>query len=200
MCFLGDYYDDMQSKINLNLIKDSSEKKKLTFLIILGKRMLNNYTHFFNITNFGNPKILELINENAIRYLLFDEYNENLLQDLKIELDKMGPDSEEFGFVETTYALDCCCIFYDILEFLINKDHENSIIRGSGLSENTVYVFIEEQLSNDNKECTDEIIYSHELMKKEISFQNRIINTIAGTKDEEIYNLLKIDYGNCINI
>lgn len=190
----------MQSDINLNLLKDSSEKKKLVFLIILSKRMQNNYVHFYNISNFGNPDILDFIKENAIRYLLFDEYNKNLLQNLKIELDNIGPDSEDFGSVESTYALDCCCIFYDILEFLINNDCEDSIIRGSKLSQNTVYVSIEDALSNRNENADDEVIMKHELMRKEISFQNEIINSIINTKDEEISNLLKVDYENCINL
>ncbi len=188
----------MQSIINLSLIKDSSEKKKLTFLIVLASRMFNSYFHFFKLTNFGNPNTLELIKEQAIRYLLFDEYNEDLLQDLKIELDNIAPNSEKFESIESNYALTCCCIYYDILEFILNKDTERAIISGSELSENMVYVFIEDLLYNKNEIVSDEAVTTHELMQIEISFQNEIINKIISTKNEELSSLLKIKYNDCI--
>ena len=139
----------MQSIINLSLIKDSSEKKKLTFLIVLASRMFNSYFHFFKLTNFGNPNTLELIKEQAIRYLLFE-------------------------------------------------DTERAIISGSELSENMVYVFIEDLLYNKNEIVSDEAVTTHELMQIEISFQNEIINKIISTKNEELSSLLKIKYNDCI--
>lgn len=175
--------------INITLLNKLPIKSQLTFLIVLCKRNYNNYYNFSINENYGDYKFLLTIEDYAIRYIIFNEFNVDILNDYQEELSKISPHMDDFGTVEATYALDTCSLYYDLISFLQGKEDRNNIlVRAAELPLNTIYVKIEDTYKGD---IEDDVIMNHKLMKAEIEFQDRIIKILSNIKTEdELFNLL----------
>ena len=192
----------MQQLENLQKnIEKLSVTQALVFGLHLTKRLLPNYLFFVKTEKRGDAFILKNIIDFVEKRLLNEKSNYNSLN-LKQSILAIAPSSENFPSVYSTYALDCCAAFDDLLSFIQTQNKEY-ILSISMLSINTVYIFLVDRFfTTKGKEPSEEEIYSSEDMKNEVTFQEKLLKNIQAESNtrELIRNAISILYEGNINL
>jgi uncharacterized protein len=136
-----------------------NENRQLKLAIDISKKLFPDYQNFVNENSWGNPDAL-------IDAISACEQSANIppsqeeLQKLQLELDKVTPDTDEFGDVMSSYAFNASNAVYYTLQFLIDK-HPSSIVNiGTALTDT-----IDFKIQEDGAEAEEEID-NHPLMKE----------------------------------
>lgn len=148
------------------LIEQATEHIRLEFGLDICKRLFPYYENFYAKHNWGSPsKLKEAIDfiESFINHQVLEEKR---LLELIIDVDKVIPDSEDYGDLDGSFALNSGVSVHELLCYLNDKDtlHLTTI---SSMMTDTIDFKIQE--NNPNFSDTD--IFSHDLMVKEFDYQ-----------------------------
>jgi uncharacterized protein YjaG (DUF416 family) len=140
-----------------NHIDNSSYKKQLELAIRISRELLVDYQNFFNIYKWGNPDILIdaiKISEESLNRSV----NKIKIEEMILTIDSITPDTEDFGEVIGSYALNACATVYETLEFLQDKDPNHIISIGTYYTDTLNFKIQEES------DLSDDQIEKHPLM------------------------------------
>lgn len=92
------------------------------FALDICKRLLPEYINFHERNRWGNPEKLT----GAISFCEKNKGNVkaevSYIADIKVELETVIPDTEDFGDWDGSYALNASCSVLELLEYLEDKD------------------------------------------------------------------------------
>ncbi|MEM9078152.1 MAG: DUF416 family protein [Bacteroidota bacterium] len=156
------YNELLKSEIN-----KSSEKQKLEFAEEICERLLPDYYNFVNETNWGDTNVIsrawKLI-ENSSEQPASTE----IIGEMVIEVEKNTPDTEDFGQISGSLALNSCTAITETLKFILDKKPER-IMDIASFSYDTIYFKVCEL----NPELSEMEIENQDEIQKEIEWQLR---------------------------
>jgi uncharacterized protein YjaG (DUF416 family) len=166
-------------------VEQLSFRKQLVFAYHLAKRLLPNYEVFAKEEEWGDKKILEnalfFIKETIIKEKIYQEK----LQEVIDSLLRVTPDTDDFGSVQSSLALDVCVLLLETLESMKNQDKQQ-LSSIASLSFNSLRMWIEDRDNTFDESHID----NDPLMQKEITFQRELINKLANIDEKEIFSLV----------
>jgi uncharacterized protein YjaG (DUF416 family) len=116
------YSSKFRDLLSLNL-ESLSDDRIVDFALNVCRRLLPDYNHFYDKYNWGNLELLkDVLNKIEERALTNDEIKEFI-----VEVDKVIPDTEEFGDYSGSYALNASASVLELLEFLIDTNQEHIV-------------------------------------------------------------------------
>jgi uncharacterized protein YjaG (DUF416 family) len=155
-------------KQNLSRLTDT---QKIQFAIGLCEKLLPDYQNFVNETNWGDIKTITKGLNFAKQYTKGLEMTTDDLNSLITEIEKNIPDTEDFGQVSDSLALNAACAVLEVLNFALDKKNERIFDIGN-FSYDAVYFKVYES----NPELSEADIEKH------ISLQNEIKSQLEKTK------------------
>jgi uncharacterized protein len=166
-------------------VEQLSFRKQLAFAYHLAKRLLPNYEAFTKKENWGDKKIVEnalfFIKEAITKEKMYQEK----LQEVIDNLLSVTPDTDDFGSVQSSLALDVCVLLLETLESMKNQDKQQ-LSSIASLPFNSLRMWIEDRDSTFDESHID----NDPLVQKEITFQTELIGKLANTDEKEINKLL----------
>lgn len=161
-------------------------KKQLAFAYFLAKRMFPNYSNFVKKEEWGDEKVPK----NALRLIYKVINDEQVTQEqLKSMIDNLSsvtPDTDDFGTLEASLALDACVVLLETLESIKNQDiHQLSSI--ASLPFNSLRMLIEDR----NNTFDDFHIDNDPLMLDEIQYQTLLIDKLKNVDEKKILQLIE---------
>lgn len=155
---------EYQNQLRSNLRKLSFQKKKM-FGIDICERLFPEYLEFHKLNGFGEPKILKMGIDICVEYpksnIVEIEIN-NIIQ----QIDTITPDTNDFGEILGSLALNAACSVSETLKFLIDSDDEHIFNAASYM-----YDTIDLQVCDKFPNLNDENIERHPLIINEIKWQ-----------------------------
>lgn len=167
-----------------NRVLTLPKEKQVLFCFHMIKRLWPNYIAFYNVEKFGDPDFINtvvLVTENYFGNTL----NYFLIQDVKKDLLKIIPHSEDYPTLLSAYALDAGAACHHILT-LIGEDDFEAAPRVCDLSVNTVYFSVIDKMNlqtTNADEYSDEEIDESQEMQNELIFQNNLITRLNEVQD-----------------
>jgi|GEM_PF-5827050 len=108
-----------------NLVEHLDYQAKSMFVYKIVENLFHYYNHFHKIENWGNIEIwaagIEFLKKNAFNIPFDVEKLRNITKEL-LESDDIAPDSEVFGSLESSLALDACSGLFAGLQFAATKN------------------------------------------------------------------------------
>lgn len=173
----------MKKELN-NKILALSKQKQVLFCFHMIKRLWPNYIVFYNAETFGDPNFIDKINL-VVDGFFKKSLSRAQLSQINEEVEAIGPHSEDYPSVLSSYALDAAAACFDIL-VLIGDDDPESAIRTSELALNTVYLSVIDKMdlkTTNAQEYSDDEIDESQEMKNELTFQNNLIARLNEVQD-----------------
>lgn len=170
----------MKTKGLNNRIQALSKEKQILFCFHVIKRLWPNYIVFYKAEKFGDPNFIDKINL-AVDDFFKENLNSFQMARINEEVEEIGPHSNTYSSLLSSYALNAAAACYDILVLIANDDPE-SAIRTSELGLNTVYLSVIDKMNLQTTNADDEIDESHE-MQNELTFQNNLITRLQKVQD-----------------
>lgn len=183
-------FDEKQILEELN---DISEVHRIAFAASCCERMLPNYKKFVEVENWGDyesfRKFLNQIWGHIIGNYLKEEYVMNSMD----KCFEIGPDSEDFESVYTSYAIDLGSAIYHTLKYCLTTDIKN-LLAVANAAISTVDLFVQEKYNMDPNDPNLEFkICNDELMQTEIIMQRDDLKLLAknANLDEQFVELFR---------
>lgn|GEM_PF-2860412 len=168
----------MEEQKKVNALLDSLDQgRRILFGVHMLKRLAPNYFYFIRQENFGDPNLIPRVIEAAKLFFAEPQKAEVAASELMEPLDKAAPDSEDYGSVYSTYALDACCVCYDIIQLIIKNEPE-AAHRVSNVPIDTLYVYVQDQILTEEESASLGIIFSTPQIQNEITFQVKLIERL----------------------
>lgn len=192
------------NNVDLEKLANLDFKSQLVFAYLTCERLYPNYVYFASNYHFGDASILR----NALDYIYMNIFNNKFdsskISSLTQQIDKATPETAEFDTILASSALDACTATSETLRFMVDRDF--SKIRDiSTMATDTVHMYIQvkEHLDYNIDKEFDNKIFSHPLMKREITIQQGIIGFLAKSSDlqeGDISTLIHLQDNNASNI
>lgn len=172
-------YKDYMKKIKVEAAV-LNQKERVAVILICCIRLSPLYSRFSEVENWGNESLLTQCRELAIDWLNSKRVNSNTLSK---QVGEVIPDTEDFGTVLGSYALNAGVVHEYLLDQIKNND-SSFLIYVLLSCYDTVDLYVQECLDLDRKGVTLESeIENHPAMVSEIDWQLGIFNSVKGTKD-----------------
>lgn len=159
---------------------------KVVHGFLCNMRMAPNYYFFCRNENWGDieffSNLLYKLRKNIESLNILD--SSSIINNLEY-LDSITPDTEDFGEIYASHALDSCISLSLLLRYLKEKD-EKLILQISDYSIETIYM----HLKDSKPTISDSKIFSNILMVKEMTIQECQLNYLENKEDYEIKDLL----------
>ena len=161
-------------------LESFNSRQRLAFLLYCCERMFRNYVYFSQKEKWGNPEIFQRALGIGWRVLEGDMALAGL-RDLKATCEKWTPDTNEFGSIHSSSALDAAVSISNMLEYLQNPDIA-LIMEVVSLSRDSVDMFVQELEDMDPKDPElEKNIQLHPLMQKELNDLSSYIDLLSKT-------------------
>jgi uncharacterized protein YjaG (DUF416 family) len=176
----------------IEILQKQAFNNQLAFCYLTCERLLPNYETFYKQHKWGDLKLLKkavgVIYDNLLGKSLSDYA---YLMNFANSVEAVTPDTEDFGDIWGSSALDACATVIETFEFMIDKSYDR-LFTVSTLATDTVDMFVQEILNlrytNDNSEMFELAISNHPLMQREINLQKQSINYLA-----QVRTITKVD-------
>lgn len=163
---LSQFHDNLSC--NLQIL---SNDKIVDFALNVCRRLLPYYSYFYKKHNWGNFELLQdVLGKIEIRALTVSE-----IKELVLEVDKVIPDTEDFGDYSCSYALNASAAVLELLEYLIDRNQEH-IISISTYSTDT----IDFELHEGNQNLSESDLIHHPLLLQELERQLELTENNVG--------------------
>ncbi|NRA82912.1 MAG: YjaG family protein [Gammaproteobacteria bacterium] len=153
-------------------IKLLNFEQKMIFATALTERMLPNYQLFSQATEFGEPKVL-----NVIVDIIWQKLSKHSVKlNIEVQLDKLAeqiPEQRDFDCFGVIPAIDCAMSVNTLLVAL-EQQIEDDLINASKLSSSTVASYI----TAVEGDISDEATFSHEMMTEEKALQEYLLERV----------------------
>ena len=165
----NEYKDKLKSNIN-----GIPSEQKLQFAIEICDRLLPDYQNFSELNKWGEIKPLR----DGLKYckqlangmeLEFDS-----VKKLIKRIEKNTPDSEDFGQIEGSLALNAACAISETLNFIMDKNNQRIVDVGN-FCYDTEYFKLSERKPN----LSDVELEKEMELQKEIKWQLRKTKNVA---------------------
>lgn len=162
------------------------------------ERLFPNYVTFSQVENWGNPGVFRQALDTIWKILEIKEFDPKKIRRMIEECDEAIPDTEDFGSLLVSLALDAGAAITETMQCLLDGDAQHAAAVGNS-AHDTVYMFIQCQ---DNMEYSDpnfeERINSHPLMIRELQKQSDDLKMLEGLPvlDSESLNSLRHSFQN----
>jgi len=171
-------------------IKLLSFEQKMTFATVLTERMLPNYRLFSQASEFGEPKVLEIIVDIIWQKIAKQRVKLNI----EVQLEKLAehiPEQHDFDCFGVIPAIDTAMAVNTLLVAL-EQQVEDDLINISKLSSSTVASYI----TAVEGDLTDEDTFSHEMMLEEKALQEYLLERIEqqGNPNAEYLKALRKEF------
>jgi uncharacterized protein len=180
-------------KLILKELNDISEFHRIAFAASCCERMLPSYKKFVEVENWGDYECFRIfLNQiwgHIIGNYLTGEYIINSM-DMCFEI---GPDSEYFESVYTSYAIDLGSAIYHTFKYCLTSDIKN-LLAVANAAISTVDLFVQEKYNMDPNDHNLEFkICNDELMQTEIIKQIDDLKLLANNAnlDEQFVELFR---------
>ncbi|NRA55706.1 MAG: YjaG family protein [Gammaproteobacteria bacterium] len=153
-------------------IKQLSFEQKMTFATVLTERMLPNYQLFSQATEFGEPKVLNVIVDIIWQKIAKQRVKFNI----EVQLEKLAeqiPEQRDFDCFGVIPAIDTAMAVNTLLVAL-EQQIDDDLINISKLSSSTVASYI----TAVEGDLTDEDTFDHEMMVEEKALQQYLLERI----------------------
>lgn len=187
---------------NCNTLKKRLQKLNIKSQLAFGaaccERLLPNYLAFVKDTGWGD--ITPIRNALDLIWLhLEGKLTESIeIKKILYSCELVAPDSEDFQSLYVTSAQDACFAVCGLLDYWIEHD-VNKIVQAATYATDSVdlYIQVVENL-NPNTPDLEKKILTHKLMQRELSQQEKDLESIEKTKDinSKFLNKLKNSWGN----
>lgn len=162
-------------------LKGLSSSQKQLFAVALCQRMYPNYQLFSEVSQFGDPQVLDTV----LNLLWQSLYDQKLKFNIDIHLDRLNavmPEPENFDIYGVYPAMDAVTGLIALLSAIQGK-YEDDMINISKLSSSTVANYIETLCQNElsdifDSDVMDDFIFAHEYMSHERELQASLLNMI----------------------
>lgn len=171
-----EYIDWLEEKLII-----LSTSKKILFGLLCAKRLYPNYEFFKRKVNFGNEFFIKNTLEEIKNYLVNPKCQTLDLDKLLIDIDEIIPDTDDYGEIYASHALDASGSVEDLLKFISSKDSKY-IIRISKACIDTIFMHIQDKFSPNQT-----II--HPLYVKELQVQKKHISYLVGLDTIRLENV-----------
>ena len=159
---------------------------QLAFGILMTERFLSNYFAFYLIEKWGNPIVLMNTIDFLKNIIREQSYNEEELNQLDEAIENITPDMDDFpGNILASLALDVSDMFYECFAFA-EKQQSRHIQNCSKIGFDSLEMYIQKKKNLSNTLSSEQInayLTEDELIKKEITAQNQILDELAQTED-----------------
>ncbi|MEM9364052.1 MAG: DUF416 family protein [Bacteroidota bacterium] len=156
-----EYTEQLKSEI-----KKSSEKQKLDFAKEICERLLPDYYNFVQKTNWGDANVISRAWKLIENFSNEQPTRAEIIREMIIELEKNTPDTEDFGQISGSLALNSCAAITETLKFILDKKSER-IMDITSFSYDTVYFKVCEL----NPKLSEMEIENQDEIQKEIEWQ-----------------------------
>lgn len=117
-------------EIIINEIREKLQKlsfsKQMTYFYTIAKKLFPHYQLFSEKENYGNPDVLIAIQKYFETFNLNVEIEQEQPTKYKNALEKIVHHTEDFGgTMQSSFALDVCSFYYEVLEYIDDKDSEH---------------------------------------------------------------------------
>jgi uncharacterized protein YjaG (DUF416 family) len=151
--------------------------KRLAFMALVCERMIPNFERFSAETAFGDPRVLRHALDAAWTFIRTATV-ENNLEELKLACEKQAPDTEQFGSVFTSSALDAANAISTLLD-AISDDTVELAVDVAELARDTVDMFVQRTEAPDPASVSlEHAILAHPLMQRELAHQRQDLSTV----------------------
>lgn len=157
--------------------------KRIAFMASCCERMLPNYRSFNSETGYGNPKILSDALTIIWDCIESDKVRSDIA-DIVVECEQQAPDTEDFGSIYTSAALDAANAIAVTLEALGDAT-EDRAIEVAALARDTVDLYVQqvEGLDPNGPDLEREILESR-YMQDELRSQAQSLEMLSGLTGE----------------
>lgn len=171
----------------LDGLKKLSFKKQVLFSYLACLRTYPNYEYFASEFKFGDPSVL-VEGENYLLEFILDskQISIEIIENIQLKIDKITPMPGNFNSIIASSALDATSCLYESLLFIIDKNI-NRLKDIVTLCLDTIDMFLVIKNNIDiNSEGHEKIIYTHELMEREMKTQKGIVDFLKSTSNASL--------------
>ena len=147
-------------------ISQLSHSSKLEFVIDICQRLLPDYKSFVIKHNWGDYQLLSDSLDYCVRYSNLEKIDKENTNKLIKRIDLLMPDTEDFGDIEASFALNASAAVLETLEFITDKSDQHILNIASYM-----YDTIDFQVQNKYKDLTTEEIDNHSMLIDEMNLQ-----------------------------
>jgi len=130
----------MRASPSLEEIESFSHKQLLALALACCERMYPNYVCFSFNCKWGDVESLRSSLDTVWRYLMGDDVISDCIEDLSEQCKKAIPDTEEYGSVLGSLALDASTSVYLLLQ-LVKARRMETVLEILGLSLDSIYLY-----------------------------------------------------------
>lgn len=121
--------------------------QKLQFAISVCEKLIPDYRYFSETFNWGNISALEEGLAHVKEISQGHKFDSKTIQLLISEIEENMPDTDDFGEVYGSLALNSACAINETLKFVVDRD-DNRVVEIGGLSYDTEYFKLKESNKN----------------------------------------------------
>jgi len=154
---------------------------KLAFAYAVCVRLQPHYQAFWEATRWGDPIIMQA----ALTLLRRAIFLPPLLADLQNsyrQVEHVTPDSEDFGSLLGSLALDTCCALLSAFDFVV-EGNDQSVLDVATFARNTVDMYVQEIEEMDpNDPDLEAKIDRHQYMVREVKWQRAALAQLTNVE------------------
>ncbi|MDJ1470200.1 DUF416 family protein [Xanthocytophaga flava] len=169
-----------------------SVQQQILFAALTCEKMYPTYEAFVKENKWGDEKLLQLILVSLYEVVHTEKIDQEELQSQKKDIDTIIPDTGDFPYSITSYAIDTCFAFYDTLELLSTLDIQ-SLSNVSTHSINMIDMFVSEVLNLDSTDLLSEKkILANNYMVAEMARQLTLITELSAIQSIDIAQIQRL--------
>lgn len=156
-------------------IDQLSNSRKTLYCYWISRRLFPLYADFYSEYEFGDVDVFLDSLKLVEHYLNTNEFEESEIRNMLNAIDQITPDTDEFGSLKGSFALNACCSLSDTLRFIIERNDQI-------LTEIMTYIFdtidfvIQEGEGYDTNDIGWESkVRNHPLMRRELVVQEQFM-------------------------
>jgi uncharacterized protein YjaG (DUF416 family) len=172
---------------------------KRAFAYAICVRLQPHYQAFSQVTSWGDPVVLQ----TALGLLHRTVFLPPVVADLRHvyrQVERVTPDSEDFGSLLGSLALDTCCAVLSAFDFVL-EGNDQSVLDVATFARNTVDMYVQEIEELDPSDPELEArIDSHPHMVREVKWQRAALDQLASIEQPTSALLDKLMQGEMLDL
>lgn len=155
-------------------ISNLSYEQKMDFAIEICTRLLPEYSIFQTKHNWGDHKLVTDCLGYCKENLRTQNIDQDTIKSLLNNLDQVIPDTDDFGDIEASFALNSSLAVHYLLEYLVDKKNEHILNIA-----NCMYDTVDFRVREANDGLKNDELDNHPSVVEERKWQLDKINTLA---------------------
>jgi len=157
-----------------------SHRERVAVCLLHCKRLAPFYDCFSKGESWGSPMLLQEARNVAARWLRGEQFNATSLSS---QLEKVTPDTEDFGSAAGSYALSAATSHIYLTELIARNDLDLILYVLQNCYDIVDFIVRDILDPEDKLTITEEQIQNHPLMREEIHWQFAAIERAKGNED-----------------